>query len=404
MSRMSVGAWTVDVAGNRLSDADATIELEPRVMDLLVLFADRAGEVISKDEIATALWGQVHVNDDALTRCIFKLRKALKDDARQPTYIETVSKRGYRLIATVSKDSPTNGTTPRRRQVGLIVGLAVLVLLSAALFMTFRSPSPSVAEVDLNKDDLLIVRADGFYSQFTRSDNEAALRIYEAILADDPENAKALAGLSNAIAQRVIRYEGPGSQGEQGRQSLTEALESGWLDQAEAKDRLNRSVSLAREATERDPVHTRAWRALGLAQSATQDYQAALRSYERALIIDPEDWGTMINLSELSRLTGRPENSISYLEQAWLAMERTFVSDPVAIRPWHSTIGIAVADHYRQVQAWDDSKLWFQRVLSRDPLNADAVRGLSSVLRRLGETTRAQLICEDLRAATTQEC
>ena len=126
---MSVGAWTVDVAGNRLSDADETIELEPRVMDLLVLFADRAGEVISKDEIATALWGQVHVNDDALTRCIFKLRKALKDDARQPTYIETVSKRGYRLIADVSRDDPSDGTKPQTRRFAWIAAAAVLILL-----------------------------------------------------------------------------------------------------------------------------------------------------------------------------------------------------------------------------------------------------------------------------------
>ena len=119
--------------------------------------------------------------------------------------------------------------------------------------------SPKTTEIDPNKDDLLIVRADGFYSQFTRADNEAALRIYEAVLADDPENAKALAGLSNAIAQRVIRYQGPGSDGDLGRRSLTEALESGWLDQPEAKSRLQRSISLPK----RRPNTTRSIHAHG---------------------------------------------------------------------------------------------------------------------------------------------
>ena len=404
MKRFQVGDWTVDVSSNRLIGADETIELEPRVMDLLLLFADRAGVVISKSEIAAALWDQVHVNDDALTRSIFKLRKALKDDARQPTYIETVSKRGYRLIATVSGVESSKTSTSRIRRFAWIGAAAAVVVLGASFAMTLLSSPTPETKIDPNKDDLLIVRADGFYSQYTRSDNEAALRIYEAILADDPENAKALAGLSNAIAQRVIRYQGSGSDGEQGRQSLTEALESGWLDQPDAKSRLERSIALAREATEIDPRHTRAWRALGLAQSASQDYEAALRSYEKALVIDPEDWGTMINLSELSRLTGRPENAISYLEQAWLAMERGFVSDPVAIRPWHSAIGIAVANHHQETQAWDESKLWFQRVLSRDPLNADAVRGLADVFRQLGEGARAQLICEDLQAATMEAC
>ena len=373
-------------------------------MDLLMLFATRAGDVISKAEIVDAIWKEAHVNDDALTRSIFKLRKVLEDDARAPHYIETVSKRGYRLIADVSSAPAPPGTLLNTGRTGLIALAATAMVIAAIIIFSPVFSSPKTAEIDPNKDDLLIVRADGFYSQFTRADNEAALRIYEAVLADDPENAKALAGLSNAIAQRVIRYQGPGSDGDLGRRSLTEALESGWLDQAEAKSRLQRSISLAETSTEHDPQHTRAWRALGLAHSANQDYQAAQRAYERALIIDPEDWGTMINLSELSRLTGEPENSVSYLEQAWLSMERKFVSNPVAIRPWHSSIGLAVAEHHADAQAWDESKLWFQRVLSRDPLNAEAVRGLADVLRRLGETARAQLLCEDLEAATSHTC
>ena len=404
MKRFIVGDWAVEVSTNRISNADGTVELEPRVMDLLLLLATRAGEVISKTEISAALWDEVHVNEEALTRCVFKLRKALKDDARNPLYIETVSKRGYRLIAAVSNDEANPQKTPPSYKTATVIAGVALAILGGFLFAAFLPSTPSQAELDIKKDDLLIVRADGFYSQFTRSDNEAALRIYEAVLADEPENAKALAGLSNAIAQRVIRYQGPGSDGEQGRRSLTEALESGWLDQPEARDQLDRSIRLAEQAIEFDPRHTRAWRALGLAQSAAQDFPTAQRSYERALVIDPEDWGTMINLSELSKLTGRPENSISYLEQAWLSMERTFISDPVAIRPWHSSIGLAVADHHADAEAWEESKLWFQRVLSRDPLNAEAVRGLASVLRELGEPARAQLVCEDLEAATQQTC
>lgn len=400
----TIGDWTIDARSNRISSSGKTVELEPRVMDLLMLFAARAGEVISKTEIIEAIWDEVHVNDDALTRSIFKLRKALQDDARAPQYVETVSKRGYRLIAHVSSGASPSMASWKTGRIALLATIGASVVLGIVFGLTNWFSSPSTSEIDLNKDDLLMVRADGFYSQYTRSDNEAALRIYETVLADDPENAKALAGLSNAIAQRVIRYQGPGSEGDLGRRSLTEALESGWLDQAEAKDRIQRSITLARKATELDPQHTRALRALGLAQSAQQNYEAAQRAYEKALIIDPEDWGTMINLSELSRLSGQSENAVSYLEQAWFSMERKFVSDPVAIRPWHSSIGLAVADLHAAAEAWDESKLWFQRVLSRDPLNAEAVRGLANVLRRLGETSRAQLLCEDLESATAETC
>ena len=109
MDNFTVGDWKVEVSTNRISHAGATVELEPRVMDLLRLLATRAGEVISKAEIGEAFWDEVHVNEEALTRCVFKLRKALNDDARRPLYIETVSKRGYRLIAAVSDkvESPT---------------------------------------------------------------------------------------------------------------------------------------------------------------------------------------------------------------------------------------------------------------------------------------------------------
>ena len=399
-----IGQWTIDAPGNRISRDDTIVELEPRVMDLLMLFAARAGTVISKDEIVEAIWDEVHVNDDALTRCVFKLRKALEDNARHPQYIETVSKRGYRLIADVSSPRTSEAAKSNTRRFALVAITAISIGFGAFLVLNPWFSAQNKTTIDLAKDDLLIVRADGFYSQYTRSDNEAATRIYEAVLADDPENAKALAGLSNAIAQRVIRYEGLGSDGDLGRRSLTAALESGWLNQPAAQDRLQRSIVLARKAAQLDPRHTRAWRALGLAQSAVQDYESAQRAYEKALIIDPEDWGTMINLSELSRLTGRPENSVSYLEQAWFSMERKFVSNPVAIRPWHSSIGLAVADHHAEAKAWEESKLWFQRVLSRDPLNAEAVRGLAEILRHLGDVARAQLICEDLAAATTQTC
>ena len=100
--RVIIGDWQAVPATNRLIGPDGEVEVEPRVMDLLMLLASKPGEVFSKTEIADALWGDVHVNDDALTRSIFKLRKALGDDARNTRYIATVPKRGYRLIAEVS--------------------------------------------------------------------------------------------------------------------------------------------------------------------------------------------------------------------------------------------------------------------------------------------------------------
>ncbi|WP_138510283.1 winged helix-turn-helix domain-containing protein [Maricaulis alexandrii] len=402
--RVIIGDWSVDARANQITGPDGTSELEPRVMDLLMLLAAQPGEVISKDEIAKALWGEVHVNDDALTRTVFKLRKALGDEARNSRYVATVPKRGYRLVAAVSTPAERLAARAETWHRKALAGTVVLVVLFIAVFLygLFQTgdtpqapPQDSVAR--------LLDRADGFYSQYQRADNEAALRLYSDALDLDPDNAPALAGLANALTQRQIRYEGPGSLG-QGRTTLTQALESGWLDSETARAALERAVALARRATDVDPSHVRAWRALGLALSAAGEFTQAERAYERALVIDPDDWGTMINLSELYTLMGEPQQSTPYLEQAWSAMERRYAVDPVEIRPWHSEVGLSVARHKLEAGALEEAELWYRRVLTLDPLNAEAVRGLSGILSASGDAAEATALCADLEQATGEAC
>ncbi len=78
------------------------MRLEPKAVELLGFLAQRAGEVVSREELLAALWPGVVVGDNALTQVVTKLRKALGDTAREPHYIEAISKRGYRLIAPVN--------------------------------------------------------------------------------------------------------------------------------------------------------------------------------------------------------------------------------------------------------------------------------------------------------------
>ena len=399
-----VGPWQVESTANRLSGPDGTRDLEPQVMDLLMLLAARPGEVVLKSDITKALWGEVHVNEDALTRSVFKLRKALGDDARNPAYIDTVSKRGYRLIATVEKVdlvSPIRSAKTARPLWLYLILLAVAIGGAVFAWMLAGSTdsNPRVSDAQAT----WLARADGFYSQYTRDDNEAAFLLYESILEDQPENAAALAGLSNALTQKLIRYSGPGSDGP-GRRSLTEALASGWLDSTDAIATAERAVELAREATRLDPSHDRAWRALGLAHAAAQDFSKAERAYERALVIDPDDWGTMINLSELSKLTDRADQSTPYLEQAWFAMERQFAVDATSIRPWQSAIGLSVAVADAEAGNLLESKLWYRRVLARDPLNPEAILGLAETLRKLGDDREANALCAMLSGTAKDAC
>src|SRR6056297_178420 len=72
-----------------------TQRLEPRTMDVLVLLARNAGQVVSRQTFAETVWPGRQVVDDSLSQCISELRKALGDKAREPGYIRTVPKRGY---------------------------------------------------------------------------------------------------------------------------------------------------------------------------------------------------------------------------------------------------------------------------------------------------------------------
>lgn len=110
-----VGDWHVAPDLNQISRAGHSQRLEPKAVELLVYLAQRPGEVMSRDELLTALWPGVIVGDNALTQVVTKLRKALGDTAHEPTYIEAIPKRGYRLIAAVDRpDRPPQPTAQPR--------------------------------------------------------------------------------------------------------------------------------------------------------------------------------------------------------------------------------------------------------------------------------------------------
>lgn len=99
--KVVVGDWTVEPDLGRLRRDDIEIGLELRQMDVLMYLAGHRGEVVSADVLIGEVWKGTVVGDDAVYQCISKLREALGDDSRDPRYIETFPKRGYRLIAPV---------------------------------------------------------------------------------------------------------------------------------------------------------------------------------------------------------------------------------------------------------------------------------------------------------------
>jgi pimeloyl-ACP methyl ester carboxylesterase/DNA-binding winged helix-turn-helix (wHTH) protein len=107
MSTCTFGPFRLDLAAGQLRRHDAVVPLAPKAFTVLQHLAMHSGQLVSKDELLELAWADVHVGDGALKVCIREIRRALDDDPRTPTYIETAHRRGYRFIAPVSVDVST---------------------------------------------------------------------------------------------------------------------------------------------------------------------------------------------------------------------------------------------------------------------------------------------------------
>lgn len=96
-----VHGHVVTPATNEVGKEGVVTRIEPKSMEVLVYLLERAGTVVSREDIQDHIWENVFVGQDSITNTIIKMRKAFGDDARNPSVIETIPKRGYRVIATV---------------------------------------------------------------------------------------------------------------------------------------------------------------------------------------------------------------------------------------------------------------------------------------------------------------
>jgi TolB-like protein/DNA-binding winged helix-turn-helix (wHTH) protein len=147
---LRVGGWCVNPATGEISRNGETLRLEARAMLLLLFLAEHAGDVVSIEELLNQVWSGVIVSPDSVYQAVASLRRQLGDDPKQPSYIATVPRLGYRMVATVGlwPDSgrPDVGTndvtspTSRARNVremghrGLSRGVVAWVVVAVLFF------------------------------------------------------------------------------------------------------------------------------------------------------------------------------------------------------------------------------------------------------------------------------
>ena len=97
------GEFDADRAAYRVTKHGAALDLTPKLLDLLFHLLDRPGELVTKEALLDAVWPGANVTENAMAQAISELREALGDNAAAPSYIKTISRRGYRFIAPVKR-------------------------------------------------------------------------------------------------------------------------------------------------------------------------------------------------------------------------------------------------------------------------------------------------------------
>lgn len=158
---LRIGAWHVDPRLGQMSSDGKTVRLEARTLRLLLCLAGRPGEVVSIDELLDQVWSGVVVSPDSVYQAVAALRRLLGDDARQPDYIVTVPRLGYRLVAPVTPagdppelpgipaDAPSRVVDRQPRRPLFIAGIAcaVLAALGFGAVVWHRTAAPGLSAV-----------------------------------------------------------------------------------------------------------------------------------------------------------------------------------------------------------------------------------------------------------------
>jgi DNA-binding winged helix-turn-helix (wHTH) protein/Tfp pilus assembly protein PilF len=398
----TIGDWEVDLRSGRIVSATGEARLEPKVAECLAYLAARQGEVVGHAELMAAVWPDVIVGPDSLARAIFKLRAALGDDSRKPRYVENIPKRGYRLVASVMSPTtaapPVPGTTaPRRPRARWILVPGLMLAATASLLLTRTTPQPAPASAPATAQRALTDRASDFYYQFSYAENEAAIALYEQVLATHPSDPVALTGLANALTQRVIRWPSGDATGSPG---LAQALASGRLSRDPATRQLERARALAEAAVREDPTSSPAHKARGLVLAAQGGLDEALAAHQEAVRLDPDFWPAMINVADVLEIQGQGEAALPWLERAFAAMNRGYAAEPVRIRPWLVEVAVLIARRTLDRGDRTGAEQWLRRALEQSPFHQEATLLLVASLAQSGEHREAERLCHELELRT----
>jgi DNA-binding winged helix-turn-helix (wHTH) protein len=285
--------FALEVGERRLLRGAETIRLSPKAYEVLVVLVRQSGRLVTKDELLAHVWPESFVEEGILNVHVAALRKALGDDTRPPTYIETVVRSGYRFLAAVRFDSGdekplTPSTVARPVELYELVGRGRSHLLSGSFF-----------------------------------ELPAAVDAFRSAIEVDPTYAPAHAGLARARCLQAVFRAVPH------QEAFTEAKAS------------------ALRALAMDSGSADAQVALGTVLFLSEwDWTAAERSLCRALEINPDHTEALLQYGSLQEALGRLDDGLRRKQQALARDPRSpGVLVQIAISYWHQR-------KYDETQVW----------------------------------------------------
>jgi DNA-binding winged helix-turn-helix (wHTH) protein len=156
--RYRFAGFTLSPRGRVLLRGSTELPLIPRYFDLLVLLVERRQDAVHRRDIFDAVWSDVVVSDSALTQAIRTIRRALGDDPREPQFIRTVSRHGYRFVCADTVEEPDDGPVPVAAPVPVLVPAPVPAPANedpreAALALLLRAPTGDDEEEESSRRD-----------------------------------------------------------------------------------------------------------------------------------------------------------------------------------------------------------------------------------------------------------
>lgn len=345
--------WFVEVARGRITRDRKTAHLEPQVMKALAFLASNENEVVSKERLIDAIWNHSFVSDAALTRCIFEIRQAFGDNARESKIIETVPKVGYRLVAKV-KRSAGKRDGPSRVLLWSVMGT---IVFGAILVWAIHANNVTAGNIDKPQPMSRNALAEDAYRKgevhFASNaylGNENAIALFEKALAYDPSFGLAYARLSDALSRQFRYWDGV---------------------------RLNDARIAASKAIQLEPLHPIPHNAYGVVLVLSGNSGDALESFKRAYTLDRTHWKSAFNAATVYK------SRLEFKKAEDLFLQALEYSPDHVIAMGH--LGFL----YLRMGKLGQAKQWLNRALDQAPLETYAWSQMATLEMVAGSTGEA---------------